>query len=169
MEEVWLGLGSNLGDREANLREALQLLSRKVAIEQVSSIYETEPIGYQEQPWFLNLACRGLTQLKPSELLSFVKEIEKQLGREPSFPNAPRPIDIDILFYGEQIINSKDLIIPHPRLSERAFVLIPLAEISPGLIHPVFQRSISELLAALSGSQSVRKWKDVSSLSPTAF
>ena len=155
---VYLGLGSNLGARKANLLAALRLLGREVEPRQISSIYETEPLGYQEQPWFLNLVCAGLTRLGPHELLDFVKRIERQLGRRPSFPNAPRPIDIDLLFYGTQVINTATLTIPHPRLPQRLFVLVPLAEIAPEFFHPVEKKTIKELLEGFGELQKVRKW-----------
>ena len=155
---VYLGLGSNLGNREANLLAALRLLEREVELRQISSIYETEPLGYREQPWYLNLACAGLTRLGPQELLDFVKRIERQLGRRPSFPNAPRPMDIDLLFYGTQVINTATLTIPHPRLPHRLFVLVPLAEIAPEFFHPVEEKTIKELLEGFGEPQEVRKW-----------
>lgn len=142
---VYLGLGANLGDREQNIRRALELLSAKVSIEQVSSFYETDPVGYLAQPRFINAVCRGTTHLPLVELLALAKEIEAALGRVRSFPNAPRPIDIDILFYGNQVVRSPQLTVPHPRLEERAFVLLPLAEIAPELVHPVSGRKIKEL------------------------
>jgi len=162
---VYLGLGSNMGDREANLATAIQALSQKVTVTLISSIYETEPLGYLNQPWFLNVVCRVTNDLDPFELLALAKEIEKKIGRVPSFPNAPRPIDIDILFYDDQLINTEALAVPHPRIVERAFVLVPLAEIAPDLIHPVTQQSITDLLVTLEDSQQIRKWKDVSSIS----
>lgn len=157
MPIVYLGLGSNLGDREGNIKRALELLSQKVKIEKLSSLYETEPMGYLSQPLFLNAVCQALTELSPEELLEFVKEIERRIGREPSFPNAPRPIDIDILFYEGEIINLPHLIIPHPRLKERAFVLVPLAEISPHFIHPQGGERIIDLLNKVE-QKGVKKW-----------
>lgn len=157
MNMIYLGLGSNLGDRETNLAKALQALAHKVTIGSVSSIYETEPVGYHNQPWFLNMVCRGTTHLAPFDLLSFAKEIETQLGRVPSFPNAPRPIDIDILFYDDQVIKTETLTIPHPRINERTFVLVPLAEIAPDLVHPVSRLSIADLLATLADSQQIKE------------
>lgn len=153
-----LGLGSNLGDREQNLAQALRLLSSKVTVDRASSVYETEPVGYGEQPLFLNAVCRVSTNLPPQELLILAKSIEAKLGRLPSFTNASRPIDVDILFYDDQIIETQDLTIPHPRLVERAFVLIPLAEIAPDLIHPGNGKSIAELASRFGESSTVRKW-----------
>lgn len=157
MVTTYLGLGTNLDDRQSNLVRAVQLLSHKMKIERLSSIYETEPVGYTNQPLFLNAVCQVSTGLKPQKLLRVAKEIESELGRVPSFPNAPRTIDIDILFYGDQVIETPDLTIPHPRLEERAFVLVPLAEIAPGLVHPVSGFTAGELLARVKGQEGVRK------------
>jgi len=155
--EVYLGLGSNLGDRKAILEKALQLLGQRLQIERVSSLYETEPVGYAEQPPFLNAVCRAQTKLGPLQLLSVIKGIEASLGRVPSFPNAPRPIDLDIIFYGDLVMETPELTIPHPRLEERAFVLIPLAEIAPNLLHPVSGERISDLAAGVQGRAGVKK------------
>lgn len=157
---VYLSLGSNLGDREKNIAQALELLTPKVSIDRTSSLYETEPVGHLEQPRFLNAVCRATTRLTPWELLDLVKGIEEALGRLPSFPNAPRPIDIDIIFYADQVINSPRLTIPHPRLEERAFVLIPLAEIAPDLVHPASRRKVRELVKEVRELEGVRKWKE---------
>lgn len=169
MSTVYLGLGSNIGHREANLARALQLLSDRVKISRVSSIYQTEPIGYADQPWFLNMACEGKTLLDPFELLAFIKGIETRMGREPSFPNGPRIIDIDILFYDDRTVAIEGLDIPHPRISERRFVLAPLAEIAPDWIHPGSGRSIRELLGSLNDSHEMRKWGDVPSFRPATL
>jgi len=157
MANVYLGLGSNLGDRRQNLAKALQLISKKAKVEKVSSIYETEPVGFKEQPFFLNAVCCISTELSPEQLLDLAKKIEADLGRIPSFKDAPRPVDIDILLYGDQIIKSQHLVIPHPRLTQRAFVLVPLAEIAPEVIHPESGKIVKELLADLEYSESVRK------------
>ena len=152
-----------------NLARGLESMARGMVIKQVSSIYETEPLGYLGQPWFLNMVCSGTTQLGPLELLSFAKEIEGQLGRVASFPNAPRPIDIDILLYGDRVIETQDLVIPHPRIGERAFVLIPLVEIAPELTHPLTAKSMGDLLSELTGSQQVRRWRNVPCIRPSAL
>jgi 2-amino-4-hydroxy-6-hydroxymethyldihydropteridine diphosphokinase len=156
---AYLCLGSNLGEREENLRQALTLLSLKVNLDEVSSIYESEPVGYKEQPLFLNLVCRLTTNLPPEELLHLAKDIETKMGRVPSKQiNSPRPIDIDILFYNNKIMETQDLTIPHPRLKDRAFVLIPLTEIAPDLVHPKLDKSIAQLANDVKGQKGVGKW-----------
>jgi len=155
---VYLCLGSNLGEREGNLAQALTLLSQKVNLEKISSIYETEPVGYKEQPLFLNLVCQITTDLNPEELLHLAKDIETKMDRMPSFRNSPRLIDIDILFYGDKIVRTQNLTIPHPRLAKRAFVLIPLAELAPKLIHPELGKNIAELASNMKGRKGVQKW-----------
>ena len=157
---VYLGLGSNMGKRQDNLDKALDLLSQRLRVEQVSSIYDTEPVGNTNQPRFLNLVCQVHTRLAPMELLTMAKGIELKLGRAPAISNAPRPIDIDILFYGDQVVKTKELVIPHPRLAERAFVLIPLAEIAPDLVHPVSGKTVRELLQGVTETQGVLRWEN---------
>jgi len=155
---AYLGLGSNLGDRQANLDRALALLSQRLRLEKVSSIYDSEPVGDIEQPRFLNMVCEVNTHLTPQGLLALAKGIESKLGRAgPS--GAPRTIDIDLLFYGDQVIETPELVIPHPRLTERAFVLVPLVEIAPDLVHPVSGKTIKELLKAAKEVQGVFKWE----------
>ena len=155
---VYLGIGSNMGSRQDNLDKALELLSQRVTLGQVSSIYDTEPVGDADQPRFLNLVCQIKTRLDPVGLLTLAKSIESKLGRKMSGPNSPRPIDIDILFFGDQILESPKLVIPHPRIEERAFVLIPLSEIAPELVHPVSSKTAKEMLDALQkGIQGVLK------------
>jgi GTP cyclohydrolase-4 len=160
MVTAYLSLGSNLGDRKQNLAQALELLSKHLKVEQISSIYETEPVGYEQQPLFLNAVCRISTKLNPERLLRLAKKIEAELGRTPSFPNAPRPIDIDILIYGDKVFSDTELTMPHPRLAERAFVLVPLAEIAPDLVHLENEKTIKELLGNLGNTTGVRKWAE---------
>lgn len=156
MKIAYLSLGSNLGDRPAYLREAVERLERAcVRILRRSSIYETEPQDLKDQPWFLNQVIEIETDLSPAALLAVAQRIETDLGRERCIPKGPRTIDIDILLFGNEVIQTADLEIPHPRMAFRRFVLDPLAELSPNLLHPVSQQTIRELLAGTL-SQKVR-------------
>lgn len=147
---VLLALGSNVGDRLQNLRAAVAQIGRVLDVERVSRVYESAPVGYQEQPDFLNLVLRARTELEPLALFARLQEIERGLGRERSFRNAPRTIDIDILSYDDCVLSSEQLTIPHPRMLERAFVILPLLEVAPDFRHPVQQgQSIKELAATL--------------------
>ena len=156
---VYLGLGSNLGERGLHLSQAMDFLSQRIKIEKKSPIYDTAPVGNPNQPRFLNMVIRVSTRLPANALLFMAKGIEAKLGRVPV--DTPRPIDIDILFYGDQIINNPpQLIVPHPRLAERAFVLVPLADIAPDLLHPVKKKTIKQLLAEVEGREGVIPWGD---------
>jgi 2-amino-4-hydroxy-6-hydroxymethyldihydropteridine diphosphokinase len=155
---VYLGLGSNLGDREANLGSAVHRLEKQVTIDVLSALYETPPMGPSDQPRYLNAACGGATELKPEELLAFIKGVEQKMGRVPTVRWGPRIIDIDILFYGDCAIGTPELVIPHPGISHRIFVLAPLADIAPELTHPNLGEPISALLKArLSDSDQYRR------------
>jgi 2-amino-4-hydroxy-6-hydroxymethyldihydropteridine diphosphokinase len=154
---IYLGLGANIGDREASLRTALdQLDAPDLRLRRVSSLYETEPIGFREQPWFLNLAAEFETELSPDQLLHRMQKVEMDMGRTRTIANGPRTIDIDILLYGDSAIKTEELEIPHPRYRERRFTLAPLAELNPDLRDPITGRTMSEMLAGLTG-QSIRK------------
>jgi GTP cyclohydrolase-4 len=156
LNRVYLGLGSNLGGRQSNLLQALGYIQTRASIKKVSSFYETEPVGYPDQSKFLNAVCYVETELSPRDTLQFIKWIEKRMGRVDSFRNAPRLIDIDILFYNDIALSSDDLQVPHPRLHDRAFVLVPMAEIAPDLIHPILNLTVEEMLRK-AGPSGVRK------------
>jgi len=143
---VYVGLGSNLGDRLKNINDALHRLALISIIEKASLIYETEPWGLTNQPKFLNQVVRCSTSLEPLLFLHALKKIEQELGRKATVRYGPRLIDLDILFYDNLILHTPDLSIPHPSIAERAFILVPLAEISPGLMHPVLRKTVRELL-----------------------
>ena len=156
---VYLGLGSNLGDRQANLDRALEFLSQRLRMGKVSSIYDTEPLGDSSQPRFLNMVCQAFTRLEPAALLALAKGIERKLGRVGK-SGTPRTIDIDILLYDDQVIDTPELVIPHPRMTERAFVLVPLVEIAPGLRHPANGKTVKELLGEVLEVQGILKWEN---------
>jgi 2-amino-4-hydroxy-6-hydroxymethyldihydropteridine diphosphokinase len=142
---VYLALGTNLGDRAVNLKQAIASLTPQLEVKAKSGIYETPPWGFEEQPKFLNQVLKAKTYLDPEPLLKHLKRLEVALGRKESFPNGPRLIDIDILFYDDLVLNKPSLVIPHPRLHERGFVLLPLTDIAPDLKHPITKKSVREM------------------------
>jgi 2-amino-4-hydroxy-6-hydroxymethyldihydropteridine diphosphokinase len=158
MQTIYLSLGSNVGDREANLRAAIAALPLAgVQIKQVSSIYETEPVDYLDQPWFLNCVLEAGTDLKPEALLQGLRTIEAQLGSKKEFAKGPRKIDLDILLYGDETIATAELEVPHPRMLQRRFVLAPLAEIAPVLRHSSWPAGAAVLLDRLKDPNQVRR------------
>jgi len=156
--EVYLGIGTNMGNREANLDRCLDLLSQRMKMGRVSSVYDTEPQDNTDQPRFLNMVCQVFTRLAPEGLLALAKGIESKMGRT-SKTGEPRPIDIDILLYGGEKVKMPDLVIPHPRMKERAFVLVPLSEIAPDLVFPGSDKTVKEMAQALKEVQGVLKWE----------
>jgi 2-amino-4-hydroxy-6-hydroxymethyldihydropteridine diphosphokinase len=159
MPMVYLGLGSNVGEKEQHLTEALFLISQICTIQKKSHLYRTEPVGYLKQDWFLNCVIEVQTDLSPEELLSSLLAIEHSLGRIKTVPKGPRIIDIDILFYADQIIQTHQLIIPHPSVHERLFMLRPLLDINPDFVHPVLKKSIKELYTNLPKDKEVLLYK----------
>lgn len=145
---VLIGLGSNLGDRAGNIRKAVEMLDKRAILSEIrlASLYETEPVGFKNQPWFLNTVVAGNTKLPISELLARCKEIEKTLGRQQRPRWYEREIDLDILIYGNFQLASEEISVPHPRMTERRFVLVPASEIAPNSMHPITRKSIAQLL-----------------------
>ncbi|PYV49637.1 MAG: 2-amino-4-hydroxy-6-hydroxymethyldihydropteridine diphosphokinase [Acidobacteria bacterium] len=154
---VYLSLGSNIGDREANLRTAISKLGEIGNVVAVSSFYETEPVELTAQPWFLNCAVKFETEKMPRQLISAILNLEQSMGRQRKQKKGPRTIDIDVLLFGSSIIEIPSLTVPHPRLHERRFVLEPLTEIAPEARHPVFKRTVRQLRDALLPGQTVKK------------
>ena len=155
MNKVFIGIGSNLGDKERNIKTAISLLKEKCKILKLSPLYETEPVGFKDQDWFLNCVVEIGTELDPGELLEFMQNIEKKLKKIKTIENGPRTIDLDILFYNDAVINEKNLVIPHPGLHQRLFVLVPLNDIAPELIHPVLKKTIRNVLRELKSDDKV--------------
>lgn len=160
MKTAYLSLGANLGDRVANIRKAFELLIEAgVEIRRVSSFYRTEPVDFRTQPWFVNCVAEVATGLMPIQLLRAVKSVERAFGRRSGIPKGPRPMDIDILLYENVIMRSSELTIPHERLAERKFVLIPLRELAASVRHPATQRTVLEMIKGTSDMSQVSKLK----------
>ena len=157
MLTIYLGLGSNLGDQHAYLKESIKRLRNCGTVKVISSFYKTEPVGYTDQAWFLNCVVKMITSLAAQELLEKIHEIEQYLGRIRTTRWGPRTIDIDILLYDNLVLETERLIIPHPRLHERQFVLAPLDEIAPEIIHPIFKQPIRELLLKTNDTSKIEK------------
>ena len=158
-EIAYLSVGSNLGNREQNLEEAVRRASTLGRVVAVSSFYETEPVEVTDQPWFLNCVLALETTAEPAQLMRELLGIEHEMGRQRLVKKGPRSIDIDILLFGDAVVNTPDLTIPHPEMTRRRFVLEPLAEIAPELLHPVSQKTVTRLLAELAPGQRVQKYE----------
>lgn len=158
MAIVYLSLGSNLGQRLQFLKKAIRSIEKtdEISIKKVSPVYETQPVGYDDQKWFLNLVIEVQTNFDPLSLLEYLSSIEKQMGRNREVKWGPRNIDIDILLYNNQVVDSKELTMPHPLMHERRFVLTPLAQIAPQLLHPILEKSVEELLRICKDKSIVR-------------
>jgi len=157
---AYLSLGSNVGDRAANLREAIARLRTAGTVESISSFYETEPVEFTKQAWFLNCAVHLWTEMGPPELLQALLEIERSMGRTRDLPKGPRNIDIDLLLYDDETVNTPELTLPHPAMHERRFVLTPLVEIAPDVMHPALRKTAWELLKTLPEDAAVRRFKE---------
>ena len=159
MPIAYVGLGSNIGDKAGNILRALDILSQSDGIKatKVSSFYETEPIGCEDQDWFVNAVAQVEIIFSPEELLNAFKKVEQIMGRKNTIRWGPREIDLDLLMYDQLCFESPGLVIPHPRLHERAFVLVPLAKIAPDLFHPIQKKTIAELLAELQSQKTIRQ------------
>lgn len=155
MHTVYLALGANIGNKKENMAKAIALLGEKVRVVKKAPLYETKPWGYTEQENFINSVIMGETDATPEELLQFVKQIEKEVGRQKRFTNGPREIDIDILFYDDLIINTPSLTIPHALLHVRDFVLQPLCDIAPDFVHPILHKTIRQLLQEVPETEKV--------------
>jgi 2-amino-4-hydroxy-6-hydroxymethyldihydropteridine diphosphokinase len=160
MTGIYLSLGSNIGERAENIARAISTLAEHGArVVKRSALYETEPVEFLAQDWFLNCVVEVDTELSPGELMRALLAIERGMGRERVLPKGPRIIDMDILLYGARVVRETDLEIPHPRMTERRFVLVPLAEIAAGVVHPVLKQTIASLLAETADRSEVRPWR----------
>ncbi len=157
---VFIGLGTNLGNRRENLEQALAALGGILRIEKRSSVYETEPVGCAAQDWFLNMVVQGTVEAAPRALLEHLQAIEQRMGRQRSIMHGPRIIDLDLLFFDDLVLADAGLTLPHPEIQNRGFVLVPLNEIAPDLVHPLLRRNIHSLLHTLNNAKQVRLWTD---------
>ena len=157
MPDSYLGLGSNIGDKRARIERAIERIAEFMTVRRVSSFYETAPLGYLDQDWFLNCAIEVETKRTARELAPLLLGLELEMGRRRELPGGPRTIDVDILFHGSEVIDEEGLQIPHPRLHERLFVLEPMTELRPDLVHPVIGTTVAELARKLAGKQRIRR------------
>jgi len=159
MPIAYVGLGSNIGDKAGNIMRALEILGQfdGLKVTKISSFYETEPVGYEDQNWFVNAVAQIETIFPPEELLSMLKKTEQVIGRRETIRWGPREIDLDLLMYDQLCFDSPDLVIPHPRMHERAFVLVPLVEIVPDQVHPILKKTVTELLTELQPQKFVKR------------
>jgi 2-amino-4-hydroxy-6-hydroxymethyldihydropteridine diphosphokinase len=159
MPIAYVGLGSNIGDKAGNMMRALEILGQfdGLKVTKISSFYETEPVGYEDQNWFVNAVAQIETIFPPEELLSMLKKTEQVIGRRETIRWGPREIDLDLLMYDQLCFDSPDLVIPHPRMHERAFVLVPLVEIVPDQVHPILKKTVTELLTELQPQKFVKR------------
>lgn len=159
MVNAYIGLGSNLGDKLLNIKKAVNYIKKELRIIKISPIYKTGPVGYKKQDWFLNCVVEVETYKKPFELLAFFKSIEKKLKKKKTFRYGPRTIDIDILFYGDKVIKTKNLQVPHPRMHRRLFVLEPFNKINPNFLHPKLKKTIKELKNKIKNKNGVELYR----------